>query len=98
MPFSSQPLKKGKTGPQDGIKKPSCGHVALQKSCPDCQKAAQASKPNDTNVIDLPTEKKKLATLQEKIADKLIKDNKATDKAAFVISQWISGTRIKKSK
>lgn len=87
MPFSSQPLKKGKTGPQDGIKKPSCGHVALQKSCPECQQVETAK------VIDLPTEKKKLANLQEKIADKLVKDKKATDKAAFVISSW-----IKKSK
>lgn len=78
MPFSSQPRKKGNSGPQDGTKKPSCGS-------------------SSSNVIDLPTEKKKLAVVQEKIAKQLATDPKAVDKAAFVIAEWING-KTKKSK
>ena len=91
MPFSSQPRKKGAPGSQDGIKKSSCGHSASQgKSCPACQKTASAEK----KVIDLPTEKKKLAALHEKIKTKLLSESKSLEKAAFVLSNWLN----KKSK
>jgi hypothetical protein len=37
-------------------------------------------------------EKQKIAALQQKIAEKL-KDSKALEKAAFILSSWISKTR-----
>jgi hypothetical protein len=41
-------------------------------------------------VIDLPTEKKLLANITQKIDHLLHKDKKAIEKAAFVLSSWIS--------
>jgi hypothetical protein len=90
MPFSPQPRKKGSSGPQDANKKKaSCGHVSPLKDCPECNKQVD-------NVIDLPTEKKKIAVLQEKLAHKFMTDAEAPRKAAQILAQWINDTKKKK--
>lgn len=86
MPFSSQPRKKTGSQPQAESKTPACGHSTPQKSCVECKK-------KDDNVVDLPTEKKKLFDIREKIAEKLKKEPKAAEKAAFILSRWISSRR-----
>jgi hypothetical protein len=96
MPFSSQPRKKGKPGPQEDVKKSACGHTISKSNCPECIKqVTNKSVPN--NVVDLPTEKKRLSIVQEKLANQFATDKRAAEKAAFILSDWING-KNKKSK
>ena len=44
-------------------------------------------------VVDIPTDKKKIANILDKISDKMTKEKKAAEKAAFVISGWINGKK-----
>ena len=88
MPFSSQPQKKkGTQASQAGSRLPACGHATPKSGCAICQKEKGAQ------IIDLPTEKKKISVLVDKIVDRLTKDPKATQKAAFIISNWINKVR-----
>ena len=110
MPFSPQPRKKGvPTGPRDGADKPSCGHVDFQKRCPQCAAtkalrkiadAAPAEAPPSSaataKILDLPTEKLRIARLRDKIVDKAVTDKRFSEKAAFVLSSWTSRASKKK--
>lgn len=87
MPFSSQPRSK-KPAPQGRptTTKP-CGHAGSVKDCPECRKA-ETKKPAE--VIDLPTQKKQTQQLVEKISQTLHTDTKGLEKAAFVLSRWLT--------
>ncbi|MEW6055843.1 MAG: hypothetical protein AB1540_04440 [Bdellovibrionota bacterium] len=87
MPFSSQPRKKGKSEPQDG-NNPSCGHLANQKTCTVCNPPNKAQK-----LYDVAKEKQKITMLTDKIVQKLSTEKRGLEKAAFVLSSWISGKR-----
>lgn len=55
---------------------------------PSCDACAPPAK-----IIDLPTEKKKIATLQEKVFKALAADPQAAQKAALILSAWINKKR-----
>jgi len=46
--------------------------------------------PTGSNVVDLPTQKKQAQQLVEKISQKLNSDSKASEKAAFILSRWLT--------
>ena len=89
MPFSPQPRKKGNPVPQDGTKKPSCGHPVPRKDCAKC--VAETATP--PKVVDLPTEKLKITRLRDSISDKAVTDKRFAEKAAVILSLWISKKR-----
>lgn len=97
MPFSPQPRKKGTpSGSQESTKKPSCGHTVPQLSCKTCPapgsgKVVQLHPPNTPK-----SEKQKILVLREKVAGKFAKDERAAEKAAIILADWVNRQTKKK--
>jgi hypothetical protein len=53
---------------------------------------------SNPKIIDFPTEKKKTIDLIHKINEKLSKDPKVIEKAAYIIGAWVNGNALSKKK